>query len=86
MQNIAIETNRYAMEHLDAHGNTQGGKKWENLTVVGLKVFLAIHIYMGIKRQLNYKTYWEKACTFFYCPIISNIMTCEQFIQLCRCL
>jgi hypothetical protein len=86
MQNIVIETNSYAMERLDAHGNTRGGEKWENLIVAGLKAFLAIHMYMGMKRQPNYKTYWEKAGTFFHCPIISNIMTRERFIQLRRCL
>jgi hypothetical protein len=86
MQNIVIETNRYAMERLDAHGNTQGQEKWENLTMAGLKAFLAIHMYMGMKRQSNYKTYWEKVGTFFHCPIISNIMTRELFIQLHRSL
>jgi hypothetical protein len=41
---------------------------------------------MGMKHQPNYKTYWEKEGSFFHCPIISNIMTHEHFIQLLRCL
>jgi hypothetical protein len=86
LRKIFIETNRYAMESLDAHGSTRGGPKWETLTVPGLKAFLAIHMYMGMKRQPNYKSYWEKEGSFFHCPIISNIMTRECFIQLRRCL
>jgi hypothetical protein len=83
---IIIETNHYATEPLDAHGSTRGGPKWETLTVPRLKAFLAIHMYMGMKRQPNYKSYWEKEGSFFHCPIISNIMTRECFIQLRRCL
>jgi RES domain-containing protein len=63
---IVIETNRYAMERLDAKGTTRGGAKWENLTVVSLKVFLAIHMYMEMKRQPNYKSYWEKEGFIFH--------------------
>jgi hypothetical protein len=64
----------------------EGGPKWETLTVFGLKVFMAIHMYMDMKKQPNYKSYWEKEGTIFHCPIISNIMTKERFIQLHRCL
>jgi hypothetical protein len=82
MQNIVMETNRYATEHLDEVGNIQEGEKWENLTVAGLKAFLAIHMYMEMKRQPNYKSYWNKEATFFHCSIISNIMTRERFVEL----
>jgi hypothetical protein len=51
-----------------------------------LKAFLAIHMYMGMKRQPNMKSYWEKAGSFFHCPTISNIMTRECFRELVRCL
>jgi hypothetical protein len=54
--------------------------------MAGLKAFLAIHMYMGMKRQPNYKSYWEKEGSLFHCPIISNIMSRAQFAQLCRCL
>jgi hypothetical protein len=63
-----------------------GRTKWENLTVAGFKAFLAIQMYMGMKKQLNYKTYWEKEGSIFHCPIISNIMTRERFMELRRCL
>jgi hypothetical protein len=62
------------------------GRKWENLTVVGLKAFMAIHMYMGMKKQPNYKSYWEREGGFFHCPIISNIINSERFRELCRCL
>jgi hypothetical protein len=39
-----------------------------------------------MKKQPNYKTYWEKEGSFFHCPVISNIMTRERFVELRRCL
>jgi hypothetical protein len=81
-----IETNRYAIHPIDAQGNTMGGPKWKNLTIAGLKAFLAIHMYMGMKRQPNMKSYWEREGSFFHCPTISNIMTRERFKELVRCL
>jgi hypothetical protein len=71
---------------MDALGNTRGGSKWESLTVSGLKAFLAIHMYMDMKKQPNYKSYWEKEGSLFHCPIISNIMSRAGFTQLRRCL
>jgi hypothetical protein len=86
LQKIVTETNRYAIEPLDVHGNTRGGPKWVNFTIPELRAFLAIYMYMGMKRQPNYKSYWEKAGTLFHCPIIANIMTRARFIELRRCL
>jgi hypothetical protein len=43
-------------------------------------------MYMKMKRQPNYKSYWEKEDSIFYCPIVSNIMTRKQFVELHRCL
>jgi hypothetical protein len=86
LRRIVEETNRYATMVLDAFGNTRGGRTLKNLTVPGLKAFLAIHMYMGMKRQLNYKSYWEKEGSLFHCPIISNIMNRAHFAQLRRCL
>jgi hypothetical protein len=89
LHKIVLETNCYVTEPLDGHGNSRGGgggAKWENLTVARLKAFLAIHMYICIKKQPNYKSYWEKKGTIFHCPIISNIVTSKQFIQLRRCL
>jgi len=35
-----------------------------------LKAFFAVLLYMGIKHQLNQKSYWHKKGFVFYCPII----------------
>jgi hypothetical protein len=56
------------------------------LTIAGLKAFLAIHMYMGMRRQPNIKSYWEREGSFFHCPTISNIMTRERFKEFIRCL
>jgi hypothetical protein len=84
IRKIVIETNHYATKRIDATRNTRGGAKWENLTMARFKAFLAIQMYMGMKKQPNYKTYWEKEGSIFHCPIISNIMTWERFMELHR--
>ena len=55
-----------------------GGSKWTPRTIPNLKAFLAMTMYMDMKKQPNIKTYWEK-CGLFHCPIISNIMTQDRF-------
>ena len=57
-----------------------------NTSVAELKAFLAVNMYMGMKRQLNMKSYWSKEGSFFHCPTISNIMTRDRFVKLQRCL
>jgi hypothetical protein len=74
-----IETNHYSTRLSDAQGNTMEGPKWVNLTIIGLKAFLTIYMYMGMKRQSNLKSYWEKEGSFLHYPTISNIMTRERF-------
>ena len=85
LRDIVTETNRFATEDLGG-GKTYGGVDWEPLTIPGLKVFIAILLYMGMKRQPNYKSYWQKEGSVFHCPIISNIMIRERFQSLTRCL
>jgi hypothetical protein len=41
----------------DGKGGTMRGNKWEHLTVAGLKAFMAIPIYKGLKKQPNLRTY-----------------------------
>jgi hypothetical protein len=84
LRTIVDETNRYACED-DGNGGTMGGDKWEPLTVAGLKAFMAIHIYIGLKRQPNLKTYWMRN-SIFHCDIISNIFSRKCFEDLRRCL
>jgi hypothetical protein len=57
-----------------------------NTSVAELKAFLAIHMYMGIRRQPSIQTYWEKEGSLFHCSTISNIMSRFRFTQLRRCL
>ena len=54
---IVDETNRYATIPLDDYENTKGGPHRKNLTIYGLKAFMALALYMGLKVQPNYKTY-----------------------------
>jgi hypothetical protein len=86
MSKIVIETTRYATHVIDALGNTQGGPKWINTSVAEFKAFLAIHMYMGMKRQPNMKSYWNKEGSFFHCATILKIMTRDRFMALRRCL
>jgi hypothetical protein len=60
---IVDETNCYACEG-DGQGGTRGGDKWEHFTVAGLKAFMAIHVYIGLKKQPNLKTYWMRNSIF----------------------
>ena len=79
-----METNRYATT-LDALGRIGRGPIWEELIVDGLKAFMATTLYMGMKRQPNYKSYWMKD-SFFHCSKISSIFSHAHFIKLHRCL
>jgi hypothetical protein len=85
LRKICTETNRYATI-VDGDGNVPGGPRWRRLSVAGLKAFFAISILIGLKRQPNMKTYWEREGGFFHCPMISRIFTRDRFQQITRCL
>jgi hypothetical protein len=85
LKDIVAETNRYAMEE-DDHGDTRGGPAWRNLTVPKLKAFIAASFLMDLKKQPNNKSYWSKEGSFFHCPRISKMFTCDRFQELLRCL
>jgi hypothetical protein len=51
-----------------------------------LKAFFAISVLMGLKRQPNKKTYWEREGGFFHCPAISRIFSHDRFQQITKCL
>ena len=80
MDAIVRETNRCATA-LDAMGTTCRGPNWEELTIGGLKAFMAMALYIGMKKQPNYKTYWMKD-SFFHCSKISSFFSCARFIKL----
>ena len=85
LRKIVDETNRYATK-IKGDGTIEGGSKLKDITVACLKAFIAMHIYMGIKRQPNSKVYWDREGSFFHCLTISNIMTHERFCEIRRCL
>jgi hypothetical protein len=82
---IVVETSQYAKEE-DGDGNTPGGPSWTPLTVRELWAFIACCFFMGMKKQPNQKTYWEKEGSFFHCPRISNIFSRHRFQSLVNCL
>jgi hypothetical protein len=63
LRTIVGETNCYVGED-DGKGGTRGGDKWEHFMVAGLKAFMAIHVYIGLKKQPNLKTYWMRNSIF----------------------
>ena len=81
---IVDETNPYASKD-DGNGGTRGGDKWDPLTIARLKAFMAIYMYIGLKKQPNLKTYWMRI-SIFHCAIILNIFSCKRFEDLRRCL
>jgi hypothetical protein len=85
LRKICIQTNRYATT-MDGDGNVLGGRRWRHLSIAGLKAFFAISMFMGLKKQPNTKTYWEREGGFFHCPMISRIFSCNCFQQITRCL
>jgi hypothetical protein len=82
---IVHETNRYAMER-ENEGTTRGGPQWEEFTVPEFKAYVAIWLYMGMRRQPNIKSYWMKDGSIFHCPSVSNVMTRKRFMALNKCL
>jgi hypothetical protein len=54
--------------------------------VLELKAFLAVTLYMGMKKQPNVKSYWMKPPSIFHCSTISNIFTRKRYMTLTRCL
>jgi hypothetical protein len=78
------ETNRYATSYT-SEGVIPRGDNWVLLTEVEFKAWLAIWLYMGMKRQPNMKSYWMKEGSVFHCPIISKLMTRDRFMALTTC-
>jgi len=82
---IIVETNHYAtMVNID--GKTYGGPQWEPISLEELKTFIAIVLYVGMKRQPNVKTYWHKKGSIFHCPTISSLMSHNRYQLFTRCL
>jgi hypothetical protein len=84
LQNICIETNRYA--RVVEGGKTKGGDDWYDMQEKELRTFLAVSLYIGMKKQPNVKSYWAKSEKLFYCPVIANLLTQRRFLALRKCL
>jgi hypothetical protein len=65
--------------------NFQGGETWDALLVAEFKAWLAIWLYMRMKRQSNMKNYWIKEGSVSHCSTISKIMSRRRFMALIRC-
>ena len=50
MRTIVHKSNRYAETMVDAFGHTIGGCHWVPLIIAELRVFMALHIYMDLKK------------------------------------
>jgi hypothetical protein len=74
LRDIVNETNQHTTSRT-SDGVIPGGDHWVLLIVAEFKAWLAIWLYMGMKRQPNMKSYWMKKDSVFHCPIISKIMT-----------
>jgi hypothetical protein len=85
LQRIVTKTNQYATT-VGPDGNTPRGPTWRLFTMAGLKAFFAISILMGLKKQPNVKTYWQRKGSFFHCPVISQIFIRDRHQQITKCL
>ena len=84
LRGIVNETNRYARAP-DRNGKLPGRMNWKLLTVQEFKVFLAITLYMGMKRQPNVQSYWYSFPSIFHCPVISKLLSKNQYELLTKC-
>jgi hypothetical protein len=84
LRDIVNETNRY-VTLCNRDGVIPRGTDWELFTIAEFKAWLAIWLYMGMKRQPNMKSYWMKEGSVFYCSIISKVMSRNRFNALIRC-
>ena len=50
MEEIVTKSNKYASTR-DVDGRTCGGLTWELFTISGLKAFMALALYMGMKNN-----------------------------------
>ena len=58
-----VETNLYATTR-DVLGKTMDGKNWKEFIASNFRAFVAMAIYIGMKKQPYYRTYWMKKSFF----------------------
>ena len=83
---ICRETNAYGLQESIEHlGFLNGRGKWKILSVPELRAWLGVCIFMGLKRQPTFRSYWSKR-KFYGCPIVKRIMQRTRFEQILSCL
>lgn len=84
---ICNQTNLYAKQatRKKMKGGSNGGKNWVNICSDELKGYLQILLYMGLKKLLQIRSYWEKLA-LFGCRVIKSIFTRDRFEAILRCI
>jgi hypothetical protein len=84
---IVRETNRYASEVLDnTNGNTRRGLQWTPLGLQEFRAYIAMTLFMGVKKLPSTRLYWSRNEALFHCSVISQLMTRERYELITRCL
>jgi hypothetical protein len=84
---IVWVTNRYAFEIVDDKtGQTRGGSQWILLGLEEFRAYLAICLFMGLKRLPSKWMYWLWEEPLFHCPVISQMMMRDRYEFITRCL
>ncbi|XP_031338615.1 piggyBac transposable element-derived protein 4-like [Photinus pyralis] len=74
---IITETNRYARQ--------QDEKKWKDIDLPELSIFLALTMLMSRNKKLDMKEYWSKD-PLLNSPIFGKQMPRDRYLQIKRCL
>jgi len=79
---MAVETNRYADQHIEAKGHTFKPKsrwhKWASTTTSEMRVFIAMIVAMGLVVQLDVSEYWS-TCEIVSTPFFPKCMPRDRF-------
>ena len=85
LKDIAYETNCF-VRSLDNEGKAWRRKGWYLVTWKELRVFLAMILYMDMKKLPNMKAYWTKSEKLFYDKEIASLFSRQRFLALLKCL
>jgi hypothetical protein len=87
LMNIVAEANQYATM-VDREGRLPSRAYWKDITVAKLKDFLAITLYIGMKKQSNVKSYWMRPPTMMeenhgrrHCIMMDNYFTSIEVFE-----
>jgi hypothetical protein len=83
---IVRETNRYASKVIEKDGATKDGHDWTPLVLEEFRAYLAICLFMGLKRLPSKRLYWSRGEPLFHCLVISQILTRDHYELITQCL